>query len=530
MEDWIMPDINLSALNPIPYGNTASRPTAQTGQPYFNGEVGRLELYTPTGWQNIVQETPGVATISGNYSEATNSGTITINGTNFVPGAIASAIGTNGVEYQAQSTTYNSIVQLTAVFTGLSSAYEPYDIKVANPSNLFGLLPDALYVNNSPIWTTPSGSLGTFIEQVSISVSATATDPESQSITYSLAVGSSLPSGLTLNSSTGVISGTLPNISTNTTYSFTINASDGVNSIPRTFNITTTPLGVASGGTLTSDATYYYRTFTANGTFTVSDSSLPADIFMIAGGGGGGGQGGNDGSGGGGAGGAVYAQTTLAIGSYSITVGGGGSSVTGGNGSGGSGTNSTFTGLTNAIGGGGGASESSANRSGVNGGCGGGGGGYSGGGSVSIQTSGTTQTGIGYGTGGAAASGTNNGYANGGGGGIGQEGQVSGNGGNGLNTWSTWVPISNLAQSGYIGGGGGCSGDSRGNSNGRSGGAGGGGAGGNATNGSNGNSGVQYTGSGGGGVAGSNPAGSGRSSGAGGSGIVVIRYAKSVTG
>ena len=226
----------------IPYGNTAGRPAAVTGQPYFNGETARLEMYTAaSGWQNIVQEVPGVASITGNYSEATNSGTITIAGTNFVSGAIASAIGTNGVEVIASSTTYNSLVQITAAFTGLSNAYEPYDIKVTNPSNLFGLIPDALYVNASPVWQTASGSLGTFNENVSISVSATATDSDS-TVTYALASGSALPSGVTLNSSTGAISGTLPNVSANTTYTFTINASDGSTTVPRAFSITSLDL------------------------------------------------------------------------------------------------------------------------------------------------------------------------------------------------------------------------------------------------------------------------------------------------
>lgn len=232
----------VSKLNPsaggIPFGNTAGRPTPATGKLYSNGETARLELYTSAGsWENIVQEVPGVASITGTYSEAADSGTITITGTNFVSGAVASAIGTNGVQINASSTTFNSLVQLTAVFTGLSNANEPYDIKVTNPSNLFGLLPDALYVNASPVWQTTAGTLGTFNEQVSISVSATATDSDS-TITYALASGSTLPSGVTLNSSTGAISGTLPNITTDTTYSFTINASDGVNTIPRSFSIT----------------------------------------------------------------------------------------------------------------------------------------------------------------------------------------------------------------------------------------------------------------------------------------------------
>ena len=46
----------------IPYGNTAGRPANPgIGKLYSNGEAARLELYTNTGWQNIVQETPGVS-------------------------------------------------------------------------------------------------------------------------------------------------------------------------------------------------------------------------------------------------------------------------------------------------------------------------------------------------------------------------------------------------------------------------------------------------------------------------------------
>ena len=223
----------------IPFGSSSGRPASPAiGTPYFNGEEKRLELYTSSGWQNIVSETPGVVSVSGNYLESSATNTLEITGTNFTTGAIASAIGTNGVEVNANSTTVNSIVSVTAVFSGLSAAYEPYDMKVTNTSNLFGLLPDAIYVNQTPTWQTAAGSLGTFIEQVSVSVSATATDPDS-TISYSLAGGSSLPSGVTLNSSTGVISGTLPDINSTTTYTFTVNASDGLNTVaPRTFSIT----------------------------------------------------------------------------------------------------------------------------------------------------------------------------------------------------------------------------------------------------------------------------------------------------
>jgi hypothetical protein len=341
-----------SSNSGIPFGNTAGRPSSPgTGQPYFNGEASRLELYTTTGWQNIVQETPGVSSITGTYLESTNSGTITISGTNFVSGCYATAIGTNGVPVDATSTVFNSIIQVTATFTGLSNQYEPYDIKITNPSNLFGIIPDALYVNASPVWTTSAGSLGTFNEQVSISISAIATDSDS-TITYSLASGSALPSGLSLNSSTGIISGTLPDISTNTTYTFTINASDGVNIIPRTFSITS----------------LYSPTF---------------EYLLV----GGGGSGGWDVGGGGGAGGLLTGTYTVgATRSFPISIGAGGAAITS-NTVKNNGGDTTGFGLVAYGGGAGGnwynpgsygtGSDANAIRNGNAGGSGGGGGGWS---------------------------------------------------------------------------------------------------------------------------------------------------------
>jgi len=291
MEFHIMA-IRKSTGSGIPSGNTAGRPANPgLGQLYSNGEAARLDLYTQaSGWQNIVQETPGVSSITGNYSEQTNSGVITISGTNFVSGCYATAIGTNGVQVDAGSTTFNSLVQVTATFTGLSNQYEPYDIKVTNPSNLFGMLPDALYVNASPVWQTSSGSLGTFAEQISMSVSATATDSDS-TISYALASGSTLPSGVTLNSASGLISGVLPDISTNTTYNFTINASDGVNTIPRAFSFISNaaPVWVTAAGTLgsfneqTSITVSAVSATDSDPTITyslASDSSLPSGLTL----------------------------------------------------------------------------------------------------------------------------------------------------------------------------------------------------------------------------------------------------------
>lgn len=232
-----MTDIRTSALGGIPFGNSANRPTGSVGQPYFNGEERRLELYTPSGWQNIVSETPGVVSISGIYNQSAGSGTIEITGTNFTSGAIASAVGTNDVEITATTTTVNSIVSVTAVFDNLSPDYEPYDIKVTNTSNLFGFLPGALYINNTPVWTTSSGSVGSFYTGDTANINLVAEDQESANLTYTITSGA-LPTGLSLNSSTGSITGTTPIINNTTTYTFTVIASDGNDFSSRSFSIT----------------------------------------------------------------------------------------------------------------------------------------------------------------------------------------------------------------------------------------------------------------------------------------------------
>jgi hypothetical protein len=136
---------------------------------------------------------------------------------------------------------------------------------------------------------------------------------------------------------------------------------------------------LVEGGTLASDATYYYRVFASNGTFNVSNVPLTCDILTIAGGGGPGGAGigTNDPGGPGGAGGVIQVSNEVVpVGtSWPIVIGGGGAgggTTTNGT----NGTNTTVNGTTIiATGGGGGALASSTTtaNAGSNGGSGGGG-------------------------------------------------------------------------------------------------------------------------------------------------------------
>lgn len=81
-------------------------------------------------------------------------------------------------------------------------------------------------------WSTPASISGTAFANYRLDLAAT--DSNGGTIFYSLATGSSLPSGVGL-STTGVLSGTLPRSGS---YSFTITASNGTNTANRAFTLT----------------------------------------------------------------------------------------------------------------------------------------------------------------------------------------------------------------------------------------------------------------------------------------------------
>jgi hypothetical protein len=195
---------------------------------------------------------------------------------------------------------------------------------------------------------------------------------------------------------------------------------------------------VVTGGTLSSDATYYYRTFTGNGTLTVSESALTCDVLIGAGGGSGGGAGSGSASGGG----SFTSGYVAAVGSYNFVVGG----VQ---------NNSTGIGIT-VYAGGSGSVEGNGNSGGS--GSGAGTGTFSGG--AATKASGGT---ILYGNaGGNSATASGPGYAfsgSGGGGGWGGGGGqnyaigptfdklgVGGNAGSGTTAYNSWSQATGIGQ------------------------------------------------------------------------------------
>ncbi len=80
---------------------------------------------------------------------------------------------------------------------------------------------------------------------VSLSVYASDAGSGSPTLTYS---ASGLPSGLSINSSTGVISGTITAAASSTPYSVTVTAGDGTSSVSQSFNWSLVPIVLANPG------------------------------------------------------------------------------------------------------------------------------------------------------------------------------------------------------------------------------------------------------------------------------------------
>lgn len=303
--------------------------------------------------------------------------------------------------------------------------------------------------NSSPVWST-SGALTSSNVGSVYSYQLVATDDSGVSPTYALVSGA-LPTGLSISSS-GLISGT---IGSSGSFNFVVSATDqnggSTNSVTLSLNVTNI---VVTGGTLTTDGTYLYRTFTSTGTLAISGGTITGTYIM--GGGGAGGASGNGGAygggGGGGAGGFREPNSAVLTGSYGITIGAGGSGGPNGN-NGTPGSTTSFNGISAGGGGNGGQGGGTSGAPGSNGGggSGGGGGGYAGG-----NYSGGSAGGVGLSNAGGATGGNNAGGGGGGASGAGTNGNSGAHGGAAYSGLTSWTSTTGIGVNGaFCGGGGG---------------------------------------------------------------------------
>jgi hypothetical protein len=265
----------------VPAGTTAQRPSnPNTGYTRFNTTLGYLEQYTLDGW-TVIAAPPTVTNVSPSSYLGASGTSFTITGSGFDSGSTVKFVTSGGTEYTAGSVTFNNSSSLTATTPqNFSVADEPLGVKVVASTGLSALLADQIDCGGSPSWNTASGSLGSVEESTAFSATVSATDPDGQSVSYSITSGS-LPSGISLNGSTGAITGTAPSVSSDTTYNFTIAATDGINTTSRSFSITVT--NVVAVVSLNQGNTT--ATTTQTGSFTVPSGANTMTLFGCAGGG-----------------------------------------------------------------------------------------------------------------------------------------------------------------------------------------------------------------------------------------------------
>ena len=457
---------------------------------------------------NLQGITP-LPTVSGispsSYTQAQLPANITVSGSNFTSGSSANFIFANGTTIASPSVAFTNsttlVVQVPASVGGVNS--DPIDIVIISPAG--GTGDNLLSIDDNPIFNTAAGSLGTITDGArgngAYSISpVTAVDPEGVSVTYAKTAGS-FATGMSLNSSTGALTGSISAVSSNTTFTFTIRATAGSQVSDRQFTI------LVSAPTITEFKT------AGSGAHTPSFSGTMAVLAIGAGGGGDSGPAGGHTGGGGGGGLILNPAYSVSSGTaVPFFVGSGSNSGTGENTQWGqnNGTATTTATVLTALGGG-----SSGNG---NGGSGGGKSHSSGAGGLTIQTNSNTisphSRQYGFGNNGGTATGSSPSHPSGGGGGAGavggnaSGGNQAGNGGAGKDVSSTFG--SGVHNSGVSAGGGGGGTHQAGHAGGA--GSGGGGAGTATGNSSIGSPGTANTGGGAGTDA------------LGGSGIIIIKF------
>jgi len=198
--------------------NIANSALVGSGQITINGQAvalgGSITLTTETR--------PTFTSITPNVIENAQT-TCVIAGGSFVSVPLVTAINsTTGARVSADEVAYNSASQITVKFTlPVDGTYLLY---IENPDGNAVQTSAVLTVSDAPAWQTAAGSLGSFSGGASFgTITLTATNSVSMAKT-----SGTFPGGMTLNSGSGssTLTGTETGATADTTYTFTIRATD----------------------------------------------------------------------------------------------------------------------------------------------------------------------------------------------------------------------------------------------------------------------------------------------------------------
>ena len=185
------------------------------------------------GSATIPTETqPTITNISPSVIDADVGGTVTLTGTNFASIPKVELQRTNGAVQTATSVTFTSAtsVSFTTGTTGLTNG-QNVRILLTNPDGNAVRSSSDLVVSDGPVFTTTSLPNGESATSYSQNIDVTGDSAVTISTTV---VSGALPGGITIGSTSNpsgstyraVISGTMPTISSQTVYNFTVRATD----------------------------------------------------------------------------------------------------------------------------------------------------------------------------------------------------------------------------------------------------------------------------------------------------------------
>lgn len=213
---------------------------------YMSGNIVMSNGVTVTSTNAVAPRISSI-TYVGDDTAADPAGgqTITLTGSGFGSGAAVYIGGSI-----ASSVTRVSSTQIT--FTSPAKSAGSYTLNLVNTDGASASYIVGMQYSGVPAWSTTAGSLGSISSGGSANFTVTATGDAP--VTYSIVSGS-LPSGLSLNSASGAITGTAPSVANETTYNFTIRATDAENQdTDRNFSVAINSFGTY----LTTDLFMHY--------------------------------------------------------------------------------------------------------------------------------------------------------------------------------------------------------------------------------------------------------------------------------
>ena len=216
--------------------------------------------------------------------------TTVITGGNFASNVAVYFVGSDSTERAAKSVVRSSSSSLIVTRPDdFPTNLGTYKIIVENPGitrptgSSLHILNNAVTAGTTPNWTTAT-TLPEVGKNIAYSTTLVATDTEGTDIDYSVISGS-LPSGITINNETGVLSGTYAGSDFNTTNLVVRAVDTGGNTVDRTFTIfssnpvwtTSTLPGYVSGF---SYSTSLVATDNSSVSYSVNSGSLPSGITL----------------------------------------------------------------------------------------------------------------------------------------------------------------------------------------------------------------------------------------------------------